>query len=228
MFGNGMLYFLDAFFGYHQIPMFYPNQEKTTFITPYELYCYNVMPFGLKNAGITYQKLMIKIFKPLMGRTVEVYIDDIIEECKSVFDAINTVLFQQATENGQKPIYYVRTSSYNLDKSTIKGHLAQATSIWMDDEVDFITELPRKQVQIDTTNHWWIQHVDKASRTLRIEQSVHLDFPASNNEAKYEVMIVGLELALILTTSKVEIRSDFQLVACYLNSVEARLAKMVN
>ena len=92
--------------------------------------------------------------------------------------------------------------------------------------VDFITELPRKQVQIDTTNHWWILHVDKALRTSKvgvglvlfsltkeqIEKSIHIDFPVSNNEVKYEVMIVGLELALILAASKVEIRSDFQLV----------------
>ena len=83
MSGNGMLYFLDAFFGYHQIPIFHPNQEKMTFITSYELYCYNVIPFRLKNIGITYQRLMIKIFKPLMGWTVEVYIDDIVLKSKT-------------------------------------------------------------------------------------------------------------------------------------------------
>ena len=49
--GHGMLSFLDAFSGYHQIPMHPPDAEKTSFITPHGLYCYNVMPFGLKNAG---------------------------------------------------------------------------------------------------------------------------------------------------------------------------------
>ncbi|KAL6325557.1 hypothetical protein AAG906_023402 [Vitis piasezkii] len=48
------------------------------FITPHELYCYRVMPFGLKNVEATYQKLMTKIFKPLIGHIVEVYIDDIV------------------------------------------------------------------------------------------------------------------------------------------------------
>ena len=52
--GHDMLSFLDAFFGYHQIPMYPPEAEKTSFITPHELFCYNVMPFGLKNAGATY------------------------------------------------------------------------------------------------------------------------------------------------------------------------------
>ncbi|RVW75218.1 Transposon Ty3-I Gag-Pol polyprotein [Vitis vinifera] len=81
--GQGMLSFLDAFSGYHQIPMAPTNEEKTAFITPHGLYCYKVMPFGLKNIGATYQKLMTKIFKPLVGRTVEVYIDDIVVKSKT-------------------------------------------------------------------------------------------------------------------------------------------------
>nr|CAN62495.1 hypothetical protein VITISV_027483 [Vitis vinifera] len=80
--GQGMLSFLDAFSGYHQIAMSPADEEKTAFITPHGLYCYRVMPFGLKNAGATYQRLMTKIFKPLVGRTVEVYIDDIVYDMK--------------------------------------------------------------------------------------------------------------------------------------------------
>ncbi|RVW52832.1 Transposon Ty3-I Gag-Pol polyprotein [Vitis vinifera] len=78
-----MLSFLDAFSGYHQILMSSADEEKTTFITPHGPYCYKVMPFGLKNAGATYQRLMTKIFKPLVGRTVEVYIDDIVVKSKT-------------------------------------------------------------------------------------------------------------------------------------------------
>ncbi|RVX09996.1 hypothetical protein VitviT2T_023757 [Vitis vinifera] len=78
-----MLSFLDAFSGYHQIPMSPADEEKTTFIMPHSLYCYKVMSFGLKNAGATYQRLMTKIFKPLVGRTVEVYIDDIVVKSKT-------------------------------------------------------------------------------------------------------------------------------------------------
>ena len=65
--GHDMLSFLDAFSGYHQIPMHPPDAEKTSFIMPHGLYCYNVMPFGLKNIGATYQRLVTKMFRPLLG-----------------------------------------------------------------------------------------------------------------------------------------------------------------
>ena len=80
--GHGMLSFLDAFSGYHQIPIHPLDAEKTSFITPYGLYCYNVMPFGLKNAGETYQWLVMKMFRPLLGNTMEVYIDDMLVKSK--------------------------------------------------------------------------------------------------------------------------------------------------
>ena len=78
-----MLSFLDAFSGYHQILMSPADEKKTAFIKPHGLYCYKVMSFGLKNTGTTYQRLMTKIFKPLVGRTMEVYIDDIMVKSKT-------------------------------------------------------------------------------------------------------------------------------------------------
>ena len=80
--GHGMLSFLDAFSGYHQIPIYPPDEEKTTFITPHKLFCYNVMSFGLKNVGAMYQRLMSKMFKPLLGKTMKVYVDDMLVKSK--------------------------------------------------------------------------------------------------------------------------------------------------
>ena len=78
-----MLFFFDAFSGYHQIPMAPANEEKIAFITLHRLYCYKVMLFGLKNVDATYQRLMTKIFRPLVNRTVKVYIDDIVVKSKT-------------------------------------------------------------------------------------------------------------------------------------------------
>ncbi|KAK0596932.1 hypothetical protein LWI29_020323 [Acer saccharum] len=76
--GNKLLSFMDAFSGYNQIMIHPANQDKTSFIIRQGLYCYKVMPFGLKNVGTTYQRLVNKLFKPLIGRSMEVYIDDMI------------------------------------------------------------------------------------------------------------------------------------------------------
>jgi hypothetical protein len=76
--GCDLLCFLDAFFGYHQIKMAREDEEKTAFITPCGVYCYVYMPFGLKNAGATFQRLMRKALGAQMGRNAEAYVDDIV------------------------------------------------------------------------------------------------------------------------------------------------------
>ena len=73
-----------------------PDAEKTNFITPHGLYCYNVMPFGSKNAGATYQRSVTKIFRSLLGETMEVFIDDMIAKSKRRFD--HTKHLQKAFE----------------------------------------------------------------------------------------------------------------------------------
>ena len=74
--GHKLLTFMDAFSGYNQIRMAEKDQEKTYFIMSQGLYCYKVMPFGLKNAGATYQRLVNIMFSKQIGRNMEVYVDD--------------------------------------------------------------------------------------------------------------------------------------------------------
>ena len=74
--------FSDAFQGYHQIALATEDQEKTTFISPEANYHYTVMPFRLKNAGATYQWMMTRMFRDKIGRTVGVYIDDMVVKRK--------------------------------------------------------------------------------------------------------------------------------------------------
>ena len=73
-----LLSFMDAFSGYNQIRMEETNQEKTSFVTSQGLFYYRVMPFGLKNARATYQRLMNKMFAHQIRRNVQVYIDDML------------------------------------------------------------------------------------------------------------------------------------------------------
>ncbi|PKA53748.1 RNA-directed DNA polymerase like [Apostasia shenzhenica] len=76
--------FLDAFSGYHQIWMAKGDEEKTAFITDYGTYCYRVMPFGLKNAGATYQRMIDTVFKNQRGKNLEAYVDDILVKSRTL------------------------------------------------------------------------------------------------------------------------------------------------
>ena len=70
--------FMDGFSGYNQIRMALKDTKKTTFLTMWETFCYKVMPFGLKNAGTIYQRVMVTLFHDMMHKEIEVYVDDMI------------------------------------------------------------------------------------------------------------------------------------------------------
>ena len=79
---HALLSFMDGYAGYNQIPMAEEDMEKTTFITQWGTYCYTVMPFGLKNAGATYQRTATAIMSDMIHREIEVYVDDMIVKSK--------------------------------------------------------------------------------------------------------------------------------------------------
>ena len=77
-----MFSFMDGFSEYNQIRMVPKDAKKTTFKTPTDNFCYTVMPFGLKIAGVIYQRTMTAIFHDMMHRELEDYIDDIVMKLK--------------------------------------------------------------------------------------------------------------------------------------------------
>ena len=87
--GHEMLSFMDGFSGYNQIKMDKDDTSKVSFITDFGVFCYLVMAFGLKNAGATYQRLVNKIFKNLIGKMMEVYVDDMLVKSLDKADHIS-------------------------------------------------------------------------------------------------------------------------------------------
>ena len=91
---------MDAFSGYNQIRMHEDDQEKTSFVTSQDLFCYRVMPYGLKNAGTTYQRLTNKMFAPKIRRNVQLYMNDMLvksrreedhlEDLRETFDTLRS------------------------------------------------------------------------------------------------------------------------------------------
>ena len=79
-----LLSFLDAFSGYHQIKMVIEDVEKTTFLTSCGVYCYTCIPFGLRNAGATFQRLTHIALGRQLGRNTEAYVDDIVVKSREV------------------------------------------------------------------------------------------------------------------------------------------------
>jgi hypothetical protein len=74
--------FLDSYSGYHQIPLYDPDQIKTSFFTPHGAYCYVTMPFSLKNTGATYQQTMQWCMHEQIGQNVHAYVEDVVVKTK--------------------------------------------------------------------------------------------------------------------------------------------------
>ena len=100
--GFKTLSFLDAYSGYNQIKMHPADQAHTTFVTDKGLYCYEVMPFGLKNAGATYQRLVNAMFEDEIGEIMGVYVDDMLVKSKTEDDHIANLdrVFTKLLEHG--------------------------------------------------------------------------------------------------------------------------------
>ncbi|XP_077223005.1 uncharacterized protein LOC143856622 [Tasmannia lanceolata] len=89
--GHALLSFMDGFSGYNQIKMAPEDMIKTSFITQWGTYCYKVMPFGLKNAGATYQRAATTLLYDMIHKEVEVYVDDMIVKAKEREDHLGNL-----------------------------------------------------------------------------------------------------------------------------------------
>ncbi|GAU18440.1 hypothetical protein TSUD_231770 [Trifolium subterraneum] len=98
--GFKLLSFMDAYSGYNQIKMAEIDKKKTAFMTETGNYYYNVMSFGLKNAGATYQRMMNKVFHNEIGDMLEVYMDDMIVKSEEEID--HTVHLKRVFDQARK------------------------------------------------------------------------------------------------------------------------------
>lgn len=97
---------------------FEQDEEHTAFIINIGLYCYKVMPFSLKNVGAIYQKLFNRIFKPLIWKTMEVYVSDMITKSKDPTE--HTIYLKETFELLKKYIM-----KFNPEKCVFKVSLGK-------------------------------------------------------------------------------------------------------
>ncbi|KAM2973485.1 hypothetical protein FF2_020034 [Malus domestica] len=107
--GHEALSFMDGSSGYNQIHMALEDEELTAFRTPKDIYYYKVMPFGLKNAGATYQRAMQKIFNDMLHKNEECYVDDVVVKTKKRSDHLKDLR-----------VVFERLQKYNLKMNPLK------------------------------------------------------------------------------------------------------------
>jgi len=140
--------FMDGFSGYNQIKMASEDGEKTSFITPWGTFCYRVMPFGLINAGATYQRGMTTLFHDMMLKEIEVYVDDMIVKSGTDEEHVEYLLkmFQRLRK------YQLRLNpnkcTFDVRSRKLLGFIVSQKGIEVDtDKVKTIREMPAPQAE---------------------------------------------------------------------------------
>jgi hypothetical protein len=127
--GCARLSFLDAYSGYNQIKLKKEDKEKTAFITPYGVFCYQVMPFGLKNAGATYQRMMQNCLESQIGCNIQVYIDDVVITTRKEESLINDLAETFDNLNRYKLNLNPTKYSFGVSVGQLLGFLVSARGI---------------------------------------------------------------------------------------------------
>jgi hypothetical protein len=127
--GCARLSFLDAYSGYNQIKLKKEDKEKIAFITPYGVFCYQVMPFGLKNAGATYQWMMQNCLESQIGCNIQVYIDDVVITTRKEESLISDLQETFDNLNRYKLKLNLTKCSFGMSAWQLLGFLVSARGI---------------------------------------------------------------------------------------------------
>jgi hypothetical protein len=127
-----MMSMLDGFSGYNQVLLKREDQLKTTFTTPWGTFMYLRMPFGLMNAGSTFQRVMDFDFRDLIQKIIEIYQDDLMVVSKERKDHIShlIIVFERCRKYGIS--LNPKKSIFGIDKGKLLGHIVSEGGISVD------------------------------------------------------------------------------------------------
>ena len=135
--------FLDGYSGFSQIPVYQPDQEKTTFTRPFGTYAYRRMPFGLCNAPATFQRCMMAIFSNFCEKIVEVFMDDFSVYGKSFDDCLSNLdrVLQRCEQTNL--VLNWEKCHFMVNEGIVLGHKIFERGIEVDQaKVDAIEKIP--------------------------------------------------------------------------------------
>ncbi|GJW46693.1 reverse transcriptase domain-containing protein [Tanacetum coccineum] len=232
LYGYPLECFLDAYKGYHQIKIAKENEEKTTFITNQGILCYSKMPFGLKNNGATYQRLVGKAFQKQIDQNLEVYMDNLVikscteqEVIRDIEETFKTLREINMKLNPQKCTFGMREGKFL--GTSVKGQIL----------ADFIVERPEDDPQDtpmeneEALSDPWILSTDGSScidgsgagliitnpKGVEFTYALRFRFDATNNEVEYEALIDGLRVVEQMGVKNLQANVDSRLVANQVN-----------
>nr|GEX12457.1 reverse transcriptase domain-containing protein [Tanacetum cinerariifolium] len=210
--------FLDAYKGYHQIQMAAADEEKTAFHTGQGVYCYTKMPFGLKNAGATYQRLMDKAFENQMGRNIEVYVDDLVIKSHTETEMEELIMYLSATHGAISAVLLTergtaQTPVYFISRALQGPELNYSPMEKLVLSLVFAAKRLRRYFQARPIVGASVAKTQEEPWTLFTDGSSCVDGSASNNEAEYEALIAGLRITTQMGVKNIQANVDSKLVA---------------
>nr|GEW83423.1 reverse transcriptase domain-containing protein [Tanacetum cinerariifolium] len=193
----------DAYKGYHQIKMAKEDKEKIAFITSQGIFCYLKMPFGLKNAGATYQRLVDKAFQKQIDINLEVYVDDLVIKSRTEQEIIRGIKETFKTLRKLTMKLNPKKCTFGVEEGMFLGYMVNTKGI----KVYFIVKPPEDdslaapmEVEEEHPKPW----------TLFTDGSSCID-------AEYEALIAGLIIAEQMGIKNLQTNVDSRLVANQVN-----------
>nr|GEX57603.1 reverse transcriptase domain-containing protein [Tanacetum cinerariifolium] len=193
--------FLDTYKGYHQIQMETEDEEKTAFITSQGIFCYTKMPFGLRNAGATYQHLVDKAFHKQIGRNLEVYVDDLVIKSHTEDEIVRDVeeTFKTLREINMK--LNPKKCAFGVEEGMFLGYKVNAKGLKVcPDKVDVVLRLPSpkclkdvrklngKLASLNSDFHW----TTEAEEAFKQMKQLIVELPMLTTPMEKEELIVYL------------------------------------
>ncbi|GJW21411.1 reverse transcriptase domain-containing protein [Tanacetum coccineum] len=141
--GNEYYCFLNGFSGYFQILIDPKDQENTTFTSPYGMFAYRRMPFGLCNAPSTFQRCMMAIFHDMIEKTMEVFMDDFSVFRNSFLTCLsNLEKLLKRCEDTNLALNWEK-SHFMVKEGIVLGHIISKKGIEVNKaKIDVIAKLP--------------------------------------------------------------------------------------
>nr|AAS01973.1 retrotransposon protein, putative, Ty3-gypsy sub-class [Oryza sativa Japonica Group] len=196
--GCELLSFIDAYSGYHQISMAKEDEEKTSFITPFRVFCYVKMPFGLITAGNTFQHTVQGALSDQLGSNVEAYVDDIVVKTKT-FDSLIDDLWETFDNlRRYRLMLNPEKCTFGAPSGKLLGFLISGRGIEANPEKIKAIENMKSPTRL--------KEVQKLTGCMAALSR------ATNNTAEYEGLLAGIRAAAALGVKRLIVKGDSELV----------------